>query len=266
VGGFSKAPAERDLAAFLPHLEDAAERVLEVADWVGALPVPTFVRPAELVSMVHPSEYPINEGDIESSTGRTFDAITFEQNVHEVQVPHSNALHARLVDGGAYVVGPLARVNLNAGRLTPLAREAARRAGLSLPTHDPFASMAARVAETALAVEESIRLIRGYGRPEPPMADVRPRPGRAAWVTEAPRGTLYHRYDVHEDGMIAEAKIVPPTSQNLRHMEEDLRLFVPTVLDRSDEDLTRLCEMVVRNYDPCISCATHFLTLDLERR
>ena len=125
--------------------------------------------------------------------------------------------------------------------------------------------MAARVAETALALEESIRHHRGYVPPEPPMAEVAPKAGRATWATEAPRGTLYHRYDVASDGTIIAAKIVPPTSQNLRHMEEDLRDFVPGVLDRSDEELTRLCEMVVRNYDPCISCATHFLRLDIQR-
>ena len=126
--------------------------------------------------------------------------------------------------------------------------------------------MAARVAETALAIEESIRIIRGYTPPDPSMASVTPRAGRATWTTEAPRGTLYHRYDVDADGTIVEAKIVPPTSQNLRHMEADLRAFLPQVLDRPDPELARLCEMVVRNYDPCISCATHFLSLDIERR
>ncbi len=125
--------------------------------------------------------------------------------------------------------------------------------------------MAARLVESTLAIEESIRIIRDYVPPEPPMVEVVPRAGRAMWATEAPRGTLYHRYDVAEDGTIVEAKIVPPTSQNLRHMEEDLRRFVPGVLDRPDEELTRLCEMVVRNYDPCISCATHFLSLDIQR-
>ena len=125
--------------------------------------------------------------------------------------------------------------------------------------------MAARVAEAALAIEEAIRIIRGYVPPEPSMAEVVPKAGRGMWATEAPRGTLYHRYDVAEDGTILEAKIVPPTSQNLRHMEEDLRRFVPGVLDEPDEELTRLCEMVVRNYDPCISCATHFLSLDIQR-
>jgi coenzyme F420-reducing hydrogenase alpha subunit len=116
-----------------------------------------------------------------------------------------------------------------------------------------------------LAIEESIRIIEGYTPPEPPMVEPEPRAGSATWTTEAPRGTLYHRYEVDEDGTILEAKIIPPTSQNLRHMEEDLRRFLPDVLDRPDDELTRLCEMVVRNYDPCISCATHFLRLEIER-
>ena len=155
---------------------------------------------------------------------------------------------------------------LNEAQLTPLAREVARRSGLRLPTLDPFASMAARVTEVALALEEALRADRGAtssrSAARPP---VRPRAGRATWATEAPRGTLYHRYDVAEDGTILEAKIVPPTSQNLRHMEKDLWEFLPGVLDRPDDELTRLAEMVVRNYDPCISCATHFLRLDIER-
>jgi coenzyme F420-reducing hydrogenase alpha subunit len=167
--------------------------------------------------------------------------------------------------GTPYFVGPLARFNLNEALLPPVARECAARLGLQAPQPDPFFSMAARAVELALAIEESIRLINAYEPPEPPMAAVAPRAGRATWVTEAPRGILYHRYDVADDGTILEAKIVPPTSQNLRHMEADLRAFVPGVLDRSDEELTRLCEMVVRNYDPCISCATHFLRLDIER-
>jgi sulfhydrogenase subunit alpha len=265
VGGFSRAPSPRELNDFVPRLEDAAEEILHVADWVASFIMPALPRPAELVSLVHPDEYPINEGDVTTSSGRTFSAAEFEETIEEVQVEHSNALHARFVGGGPYFVGPLARVNLNAEHLTPLGREAAARVGLSLPTEDPFASIAARVAETAVAIEESLRLIREYRRPEPSAVSVTPKAGRATWITEAPRGILYHRYDVDDDGTILAAKIVPPTSQNLRHIEEDLRLFVPSVLDRSDEELTRLCEMVVRNYDPCISCATHFLTLDMER-
>ncbi len=266
VGGFSKAPRRKDLAAFLPRLEWALGQMPGIADVVAGLPMPPFDRPAEMVSMVHSDEYPMNEGDLASTGGRAFDAVTFEQVSREVHVEHSNALHSVMADTGTpYFVGPLARINLNADRLPPVARECAARAGLSVPEPDPFFSMAARVAETAVAIEEAIRIIGAYEPPEPQMADVVPQAGRAVWVTEAPRGILYHRYDVNEDGTIREAKIVPPTAQNLRHMEEDLRRFVPGVLDRPDEELTRLCEMVVRNYDPCISCATHFLRLDIER-
>jgi coenzyme F420-reducing hydrogenase alpha subunit len=266
VGGFSRAPRPRELQAMVPRLEDGLADLPGIADWVATLPRPAFDRPAEMVAMVHRDEYAINEGPMRSTTGRAFDARTYETVTREEHVEHSNALHSVMVDTGTpYFLGPLARINLNAAHLTPVAADCAKRTGLGLPQSDPFFSMAARVAETALAFEEAIRLIRAYEPPEPAHAEVRPRAGRATWTTEAPRGTLYHRYDVDDDGRILEAKIVPPTSQNLRHMEADLRAFVPGVLDRPDEELTRLCEMVVRNYDPCISCATHFLTLDIER-
>jgi sulfhydrogenase subunit alpha len=266
VGGFSRSPRTRDLRAMLPRLEDGLADLPGIADWVATLPRPVFDRPAEMVAMVHPDEYAMNEGPMRSTAGRSFDAETYETVTREEHVEHSNALHSVMADGGMpYFLGPLARINLNAERLTPVAADVARRTGLFLPETDPFFSMAARVAETALAFEEAIRLIRGYEEPQPAQVEVRPRAGRATWTTEAPRGTLYHRYDVGDDGRILEAKIVPPTSQNLRHMEADLRGFVPGALDEPDDELRRLCEMVVRNYDPCISCATHFLTLDIER-
>jgi coenzyme F420-reducing hydrogenase alpha subunit len=266
VGGFSRAARKRELDPLLPRLEWALEQMLPIADFVASLPRPELPRQTEMVGMVHPDEYAINVGDLASTTGRRFTAKEFEQVSREVHVEHSNALHSLMVDGDTpYYVGPLARVNLNVEQLTPVAKDVLARAGMTVPEADPFFSMAARLAESTLAIEESIRLIRDYTPPDPPMAEVVPKVGRAMWVTEAPRGTLYHRYDVAEDGTILEAKIVPPTSQNLRHMEEDLRQFLPGVLDEPDEELTRLCEMVVRNYDPCISCATHFLSLDITR-
>ncbi len=267
VGGFSRAVRRRELEPFPPRLEWALEQMPGIADLIASLPRPALPRPVEMVSMVNELEYPITVGGLASTAGRAFDASTFETVSREVHVEHSNALHSVMADTDTpYFVGPLARVNLNAALLTPVAQEVARRAGLAVPQGDPFFSMAARAAEATLAIEEAIRLIRAYEPPEPSMVEVAPRAGRGAWVTEAPRGILYHRYDVAEDGTIVEAKIVPPTSQNLRHMEADLRAFLPQVLDETDEDLTRLCEMVVRNYDPCISCATHFLRLDIDRR
>jgi coenzyme F420-reducing hydrogenase alpha subunit len=266
LGGFSKAVARRTLEGFVPRLEDAAAELLEVADLVGSIDKPAFPREAELVAITDPREYAICRGSMVSTGGRAWSFREYEQVSEEEHVAHSNALHSVFADTKEpYFLGPLARVSLNAGQLGPLARDAMTRSGLSLPTTDPFASMAARVVETGLAIEEALALIRAYEPPDPPHADVTPRAGRAAWATEAPRGTLYHRYDVAQDGTILEAKIVPPTSQNLRHMERDLALFLPDKLDRPDDELTRLAEMVVRNYDPCISCATHFLRLDVER-
>ncbi|HTG47001.1 MAG TPA: Ni/Fe hydrogenase subunit alpha [Actinomycetota bacterium] len=266
VGGFSKAVSPSTLRALLPRIDDALAEILDVADLIAPLEVPTFPRPAELVAISDPSGYAITHGTMASSEGRRWTFAEYEEVTTEIQVAHSNALHSVFTDTDTpYFLGPLARVMLNGEWLTPVAREAAARSGLQLPTLDPFASMAARVVESALALEEARRLIADYEPPDPPAAPVRPRAGRATWATEAPRGTLYHRYDVAEDGTIIEAKIVPPTSQNLRHMEKDLAEFLPGVLDRPDDELTRLAEMVVRNYDPCISCATHFLRLDIER-
>jgi len=267
VGGFWSVPARDALLELRPRIEQALERMPAVADFVGGLDVPSFARPAELVSMVSEAEYPITHGSMASTRGRRWTASSYEDVVTELQVPHSNALHSVMADTDTpYFVGPLARVNLNERLLTPSARAIANRLGLVVPDTDPFSSMAARVVETTLALEEALRLVDGYRPPDRPYVDVEPREGRATWTTEAPRGTLYHRYDVAADGTIVAAKIVPPTSQNLRHMETDLRAFLPGVLDRPDDELRRLCEMVIRNYDPCISCATHFLRLDVERR
>jgi coenzyme F420-reducing hydrogenase alpha subunit len=266
VGGFSKAVAARRLRGFLPRIDDALADILDIADMVATIEMPELPRQAELVALTHPTEYAINEGSMASTVGRAWTFEEYEFVTEEIHVAHSNALHSVFRDTQLpYFMGPLARVMVNASQLTPVAAETAARAGLRLPTFDPFAGMAARVAETALALEECKRIIEAYEPPEPPQAEVVPRAGRATWATEAPRGTLYHRYDVDAEGTIVESKIIPPTSQNLRHMERDLWEFLPGVLDRPDEELTRLAEMVVRNYDPCISCATHFLRLDIER-
>lgn len=159
----------------------------------------------------------------------------------------------------------MARLNLNAGRLTPLAQEAAARLSWRWPEPDPFRSLAARVIETALAVDEALALLEGYVPPAPARSHVLPCAGRATWVTEAPRGLLYHRFDVDDAGVVQGARIVPPTSHNLPNMEDDVRRTVASALERDVAELRRLCEMAVRNYDPCISCATHFLRLRLDR-
>jgi coenzyme F420-reducing hydrogenase alpha subunit len=167
--------------------------------------------------------------------------------------------------GGPYHVGPLARYNLNFDRLSPLAREAGHKAGLGRECLNPFQSIVVRAVEMVYAVDEALRLIETYEMPDAAAMAVEPRAGEGCACTEAPRGILYHRYRLDAAGLIQEAKIVPPTSQNQKSMEEDLRQFVAANLDLPEDQLTWQCEQMIRNYDPCISCATHFLRLKFEK-
>ena len=178
---------------------------------------------------------------------------------------HSNALHSALKERGAYFVGPLARYSLNFDRLPPAVQELAKAAGLPPVCRNPFQSIVVRAVETVYAIDEALRILAAYEPPDRPCVDVQPRDGVGTACTEAPRGILYHRYRIGADGLIQEAKIVPPTSQNLRTIENDLRLFVERNLALPQDELTLRCEQAVRNYDPCISCATHFLNLTIER-
>jgi coenzyme F420-reducing hydrogenase alpha subunit len=200
-----------------------------------------------------------------SNRGLRIEAAEYGKHFVEEHVAHSNALHSRLIERGAYMTGPLARYSLNFDRLSPLAREAAREAGLGPVCRNPFQSIVVRAVEVVYACDEALRVIEQYERPDRPYVDVPPREGEGHAITEAPRGALYHGYRIDATGAIAEARIVPPTSQNQKTIEEDLWEVVPKYLDVSHEELTWRCEQAVRNYDPCISCATHFLRLELER-
>jgi len=163
-------------------------------------------------------------------------------------------------------VGPLARYSLNFDRLPEIAKDAARSAGLGPTCRNPFKSIIVRSVETVFAIDEALRIIADYEPPDRPAEEVVPRAGTGHGCTEAPRGILYHRYAIDALGLILTAKIVPPTSQNQKTIENDLWHFVPKNLDLPDDQLQWRCEQAIRNYDPCISCATHFLKFRVERR
>ena len=167
--------------------------------------------------------------------------------------------------GGAYLVGPLARYSLNFDKLAPLAQEAARSAGLGPTCRNPYRSIIVRAVEVLHACDEALRLVEAYEPPARSYVPASPRAGVGYGVTEAPRGLLYHRYRLEADGAIAEARIVPPTSQNQSVIETDLTDSVGAWLEMSDPEIRHNCERIVRNYDPCISCATHFLRLEVDR-
>ena len=213
--------------------------------------------------MRHESEYPMNEGRLVSSHGLDLAIDQFLDHFEEYQVPYSNALQCRRKGAGAYFVGPMARWNLNADRATPEVRQMARETGIAWPCRNPYVSIVVRALETVYAVQEALRVIESYDPSGDPFIAYEPRSGAGAWITEAPRGILYQRYEADETGLVTAATIIPPTSQNQRQMEEDLIRFAPSVLGLSDDQAAWRCEQAVRNYDPCISCATHSLKLKI---
>jgi coenzyme F420-reducing hydrogenase alpha subunit len=265
VGGFYRAPARADLAGFVDRLQWARDAALETVRLVARFTFPDFERDYEFVALRHPSEYAILDGRIVSSRGLDIAIRDFESEFQEEHRPHSNALHSHRRGGGAYHVGPLARYSLNFDRLAPVAQEAAKAAGLGPVCRNPFRSIIVRAVEIVHACDEALRLIAAYEPPEPAAAAVSVGPGTGHGCTEAPRGILYHRYHVDTSGMILAAKIVPPTAQNQGIIEDDMRDVVQASLDLPDDGLTWRCEQAVRNYDPCISCATHFLTVEIRR-
>lgn len=268
LGGFYRAPARSELAALEAPLERARELAVDALAWVGTFPYPELTVERELVALRHPTEYPMNEGRIVSTAGLDCPAEEYDQHMVEEQVEHSTALQARLVGRGHYLTGPLARYALNADRLPAWLLDAARAAGFAAPVTNPFRSIGVRLLEVAYACDEALRLVRAYAPPARPALEVPPRAGTGAWATEAPRGLLWHRYRTDAAGRITEARIVPPTSQNQASIEDDLRALVASLIarpDLPDDELRGRCEQAVRNHDPCISCATHFLRLDLER-
>jgi coenzyme F420-reducing hydrogenase alpha subunit len=267
VGGFYRAPTRAELRAQLQEpLERAREIALDTVRWAAGLTFPDVDWDPELVACSDPETYPIDLGRIVSDRGLDISPAEFNAYVVEEHVEHSNALHARIRERGSYLTGPLARYNLFAERLSPLAREAARDAELGERCVNPFQSIVVRSVEILYALDEALAIIDRYEQPDRPAIEVVPRHGVGHGATEAPRGMLYHRYEIDEAGTILDAKIVPPTSQNQAAIQDDLRGFVAVRLDLDDEALTHSCEQAIRNYDPCISCSTHFLDLRIDRR
>jgi coenzyme F420-reducing hydrogenase alpha subunit len=264
VGGFYRVPTRAELGPLAEQLRAARDQAYDMVRWVAGFDFPDFERDYEFVALVHPDEYPLAEGRIVSSRGLDVPAADYARHFVEEHVAHSNALQSRLRERGAYLCGPLARYALNAARLSPLARAAAREAGLGDVCRNPFRSIVVRAVEVLWACDEALRVIAAYEPPAAPAATVVPRAADCYGATEAPRGLLYHHYRLGADGVVLDATIVPPTSQNQRMVEEDLAAFVEPRLALPNDRLTAQCEQAVRNYDPCISCATHFLTVKVE--
>ena len=268
IGGFHRLPTGAELQALADDLRRARGEALALLRWFASLPVPSRPQDVELVALRHPQEYPMNEGRVVSSQGLDVAADAFEDVFEETQVEHSTALRCRLRARGRYLVGPLARVSLNADRLSPTAAAAREELAHRFERPDPASSVFARGIEVVQAIDAALEAIVRFEPPSPrdasPPVSPRAAVGRAA--TEAPRGTLFVAVETDAEGIVQRLRIVPPTSQNQGQIEEDLRALAPSVLALSDDRARRACEAAIRDYDPCISCATHFLTLTVERR
>jgi coenzyme F420-reducing hydrogenase alpha subunit len=266
LGGFFRVPERAELDALSAEIEWSLQAMREMLPMFAALEAPALERDYEMVALRHPSEYPFCEGRIVSSKGLDIDVCEYPEHFVEEQVPYSTALHSRIRGRGGYFVGPLARFNLNADRLSPPARDAAAALGLVPPVLNPFKSLPARVVEIVEALNEALRIISGYRRPAASAVEVPLQGGVGHGCTEAPRGILYHRYAVDGAGLVEDARIIPPTSQNQGTIEDDLRAMAPELARMPIEAATHRAEQMVRNYDPCISCSTHFLRLEIVER
>lgn len=266
VGGFYKTPAKAAVRGLIEPLKQAMEDSLATVRLFAGLEFPDFTQDYTFVALHHDDDYAIERGRLISNRGLDIAVADFESHFDEEHVAHSNALQGVMKDGsGPYLVGPLARYALNHAQLSPLAREAAYAAGLGVVERNPFKSIIVRAVETLYACEEALKLAEAYEELEFPAVDLPLRAGHGTGCTEAPRGVCWHGYGVDDAGRITSARIVPPTSQNQKQIEADLRAVVEANLGLADAALKWRCEQTIRNYDPCISCATHFLTLTVER-
>jgi coenzyme F420-reducing hydrogenase alpha subunit len=265
VGGFYRVPRRAEFKAVEEQLKRARDLAVATARWVAAFPFPGYERDYEFVSLRHPDEYPFNEGRVVSNRGLDIAVHEYDNEFEERHVAHSTALQSVLKKRGSYLVGPLARYNLNFDRLPADVQALAADVGLEPVCRNPFKSIIVRAIELVYACDEALRIIAAYQPPDQPRVELTPRAGIGHGCTEAPRGILYHRYEIDDKGSIVTARIAAPTSQNQLSIEEDLCDVANQSADLADDALRDRCEQTIRNYDPCISCSCHFLRLSVHR-
>lgn len=263
VGGFTHVPTVDEIKALRTRLEAARQDMEDTIALFQTLPWPPFERETEYVALSKPDEYAFIDGTITSTDGAAYRTEEYKRVTNEHLLPHSSAKHTRH-RRESYMVGALARFNLNYDQLHPLAKDAAARLGLKPVCTNPYLNSAAQVVEMVHCLEEAIstcdELVARGIKPEP-LPGFNGKGGAGVGACEVPRGTLYHHYEIDADGKIANANCIIPTGQNLANIEADMRKLVPEIIDQGEQKVTQALEMLVRAYDPCISCSVHFLTV-----
>lgn len=265
VGGFYRVPEGEEIATLCARIRTCLDDAKDLIQWTAELPLPDQQQDFTSVALRHENEYAINQGRIVSDNGLDIPIDEFEQHFVEQQVPHSTALHCHL-NGKPYLVGPLARININRDRLPTEINDIVKSTGIAFPSKNMFHSIVARAIEIYYAFIEALHLLENYQADTNPYIEPDVSAGAGFGCTEAPRGILWHRYSLDDSGRVKKSIIVPPTSQNQARIEEDIyQALTELGLDKSDDELRLHGEMIIRNYDPCISCATHFLNFTADR-
>jgi sulfhydrogenase subunit alpha len=265
IGGFYQAPNVSVVKELLKRVKARVSDCEHLIEWVASLPLANNTHDFTCVSLRHADEYPMNEGDIVSDKGLAISKEYFDDYFKEHQVPYSTALHC-LLQGKPYLVGPLARVNINVDHLPLPIQNILNQIGIHFPSKNMYHSIIARAVEIYYCVLEAQRILEQYTYPALSHVNIKPRAGKGYGCTEAPRGMLWHCFEMDEEGLVQSARIVPPTSQNQARIEDDLRIsLVQFGLNKPDDELRAYSEMIIRNYDPCISCSTHFIKLKVSR-
>ncbi len=266
VGGFYRYPQKAEFKELRNQLNKAMEIAHDAALWMSGLKIPSLEVDYEFVSLHHEKEYAMNEGYLVSNKGLKINIDDYENHFDEEHMHYSTTLHSLLDGSKSFHTGPLARYSNNWEQLSTECKKLSQKIQLGKECNNPFKSILVRMIEIFYACEEALRIIDAYKYPVGIIDDVKPKKGYGSAVTEAPRGILFHSYELDNKGIIKNAKIVAPTSHNQKIIEEDLKRVVEHNIDMDHNALTHICEQSIRNYDPCISCSTHFLKLEIDRK
>ncbi len=260
VGGFTKLPSEEEMYKMRDMLKSSYPDIEKTVKVLKSIKIPHFERKTEYLSISDPREYAVYDGNIRSSNGWDADNQDYLDRLKEKVVKHSTGKHC-FTENGTYIVSSLSRFNNNYQKLSSLARRYAEELGLKAPCHNDYMNNIAQFIEIVHGIDDSIRLIGKIledGLSEDrAMAKIKIKGGRGVGIVEAPRGMLIHDYTYGDDGRIRKANLIIPTNQNYANIEEDLKLLVQSIIDKSEDDIRLACEMMIRAYDPCISCSTH---------
>ena len=256
VGGFTKAPSQNEIRKMIKQLEDVKHDAIETVKIFSEIRYPDLVNDVEYVAITNDGEYAINGGIITTNSGIKIKLTDYHSYFHEKQVSYSNAKKTVLIDKNPIMVGALSRLNIKFGMLHPEARKAAETVGFNALEKNPFFNIIAQAIEIVHCICECIELLNILSTKNT-LTEVKIKAGSGSSVTEAPRGMLYHQYEVNRMGVIEKANLVTPTAYNFSSLEEALKKLVTENIDRPAEELSLLCEMLVRAYDPCFSCSVH---------